>query len=267
MPTDKQIKSNRENARRSTGPTTPAGKTRAASNSIRHGLLARHAVIRIEDRPQYLELLAGLDAEFQPEGLTESYFVEQMASARWRLARLTRIETGFINTRIDQVIDLESAAYEGEEDEDEEEQEEQQPEPVLTPEQQDRENTRLLGLSFARNNGGDPFAKLARYEGVLQRTFYRAYRALLDAQSRRTPPPQNIAEPNEPKLPLTPSPSMPTPTESPKASAPPAGTKPAAGNGTASRVEHPAKVLNSAPVAEGDNGSSIEGSSAVREST
>jgi hypothetical protein len=60
---------------------------------------------------------------------------------------------------------------------------------------------------------------------------------------------------------------MPTPSESPAATAPPATMEPGAGNGTAGRVEHPAKVLNSPPVAEGENGSSVDGFSAVREST
>ena len=82
MATQLQIDANRENARHSTGPTTPEGKARASINSLRHGLLARQVVLPIEDRAQYLELLAALEAEHQPEGPLETFLVHQMADLR-----------------------------------------------------------------------------------------------------------------------------------------------------------------------------------------
>jgi hypothetical protein len=38
MATERQIKANRENAKRSTGPKTAAGRLRSSRNSLRHGL-------------------------------------------------------------------------------------------------------------------------------------------------------------------------------------------------------------------------------------
>lgn len=38
MASNRQIEANRGNAKRSTGPTTEAGKTRSSRNSLRHGL-------------------------------------------------------------------------------------------------------------------------------------------------------------------------------------------------------------------------------------
>jgi hypothetical protein len=193
MATERQINANRENARHSTGPKTPEGKGRSSANAVRHGLLARQIVLPIEDRAQYLELLAALEAEHQPEGPLETCLVHQMASSQWRLQRLTRIETGFFICRLEKVREVE---YEEEEDDDE------QPPAPLTPDQQFDEDTRLLGVLFHRDSGGDPFAKLARYENVLQREFYKALDRFLDARSRRTPPPPE--QPNARNKPSSP---------------------------------------------------------------
>ena len=184
MTNERQINANRENARHSTGPITPEGKARSSANAIRHGLLARQIVLPFEDRAQYLELLAALEAEHQPEGPLETYLVHQMASSQWRLQRLTRIETGFFICRLEKVRELE---YE-DDDEDDDEDNDESPAP-LTPDEQFDEDTRLLGVLFHRDSGGDPFAKLARYENALQREFYKALDRFLDARARRTPPP------------------------------------------------------------------------------
>jgi len=198
MASENQIRANRDNARHSTGPKTPEGKARSSANAIRHGLLARQIVLPIEDRAQYLELLAALEAEHQPEGPLETYLVHQMASAQWRLQRLTRIETGFFICRLEKVRELE---YEDDDEEDDDE----SPAP-LTPDEQFDEDTRLLGILFHRDSGGDPFAKLARYENALQREFYKALDRFLDARARRTPPPpEKPQERNEPNSPASPS--------------------------------------------------------------
>ena len=198
MSTQRQINANRENARHSTGPKTPDGKARASLNSLRHGLLARQIVLPIEDRAQYLELLAALEAEHQPEGPLETFLVHQMAASQWRLQRLTRIETGFFTCRLCKVREVD-CRKDGDDD---------QPSARLAPDKQFDEDTRQLGILFYRDSCGDPFAKLARYENVLQREFYRALDRLLDARSRHTPaPPKKPAERNEPNLP--PSPSVP----------------------------------------------------------
>lgn len=47
MTSDRQIKSNKENASRSTGPRSPGGKLRSRNNARRHGLATR-----IEDDPE-----------------------------------------------------------------------------------------------------------------------------------------------------------------------------------------------------------------------
>jgi hypothetical protein len=96
MASDRQIEANRENARRSTGPRTPLGKARASLNAVRHGLSARNLVLPEEDQEAYLELHASLEDRYPPDGPVETFLVQQMASAQWRLQRLERISTGFV---------------------------------------------------------------------------------------------------------------------------------------------------------------------------
>ena len=48
MTTRKQIEANRRNSRKSTGPSTRAGKADSKMNAIKHGLLAKQIVVHQE---------------------------------------------------------------------------------------------------------------------------------------------------------------------------------------------------------------------------
>ena len=64
MASQAQITANRLNAQLSTGPRTPAGKTVAARNSLKHGLTARQQVIKGESPADY-ELRRAVGADGQ----------------------------------------------------------------------------------------------------------------------------------------------------------------------------------------------------------
>ena len=67
MTTNAQIKANRNNARKSTGPRTDEGKTRSAKNALKHGLLGRDTVLPGEDPADFDRQLSALEAvERQP---------------------------------------------------------------------------------------------------------------------------------------------------------------------------------------------------------
>lgn len=53
MPTPKQIAANRRNAKKSTGPRTPAGKSNVRLNALKHGLTAQSVVLPFEDADAY----------------------------------------------------------------------------------------------------------------------------------------------------------------------------------------------------------------------
>jgi hypothetical protein len=92
MATDLQIKTNRENALKSTGPKTPEGKQRSARNATRHGLLARSVVLEGEVLDRFTALLDSLKTLFEPRNCVETALVENMAVARWRQLRLWGME-------------------------------------------------------------------------------------------------------------------------------------------------------------------------------
>ena len=96
MATEKQIQANRNNAQNSTGPRTEEGKSRVSQNALKHGLLARDAVLPGEDPADFEAQLAALEADIQPQGALECELVRQLADAQWRLRRLTRIESGYL---------------------------------------------------------------------------------------------------------------------------------------------------------------------------
>jgi hypothetical protein len=88
---------NRQNALRSTGPNTKAGKSRSRWNALQHGLLAKHVpldhwAIDKDDRETFRMLLKELIAHFEPVGPIEGILVERIAQSYWRLGRIQRVE-------------------------------------------------------------------------------------------------------------------------------------------------------------------------------
>lgn len=94
MTSPRQIEANRANAKLSTGPKSSEGKSIAAKNAIKHGLLAKDAVLPDENYEDYVSLLSDLTEEFQPSGVIESSCVGRIANSLWRLERIGRLETG-----------------------------------------------------------------------------------------------------------------------------------------------------------------------------
>jgi hypothetical protein len=92
MSTINQIKANRRNAQKSTGPKTPEGKDRVRFNSLVHGLRAESAVIPGEDQTKFDQHLERLSAAWMPQDDFEKSLVEQIAVDQWKLARLDRSE-------------------------------------------------------------------------------------------------------------------------------------------------------------------------------
>ncbi|MFN0167601.1 MAG: hypothetical protein ACKV22_14320, partial [Bryobacteraceae bacterium] len=70
MATVSQITANRANARKSTGPKTPAGKVRSSQNALRHGLASRQIVLNTEDEAAFQALYAEFLDEYQPSDAT-----------------------------------------------------------------------------------------------------------------------------------------------------------------------------------------------------
>ena len=92
MASEAQVVANRCNAQKSTGPRTPEGKAAVAQNAVKHGLLARQAVIAGEDPGEYEFYRDQMVGELGPVGLVESMLAERVVSLSWRLRRAERLQ-------------------------------------------------------------------------------------------------------------------------------------------------------------------------------
>jgi len=92
---------NRQNARRSTGPKSEAGKGRSRWNAMKHGLLvkevpANHWPYVLDDPSPFEPLMKALFDHFSPEGPVEGMLVELIAQCYWRQHRFQRAENARI---------------------------------------------------------------------------------------------------------------------------------------------------------------------------
>jgi hypothetical protein len=89
---DKQQEANRQNAQHSTGPKTPEGKAAVRFNALTWTLRARSLMLPTEDPADYQRLWDALEADWLPQTHTERYYLEQMTSSQWLLARTAESE-------------------------------------------------------------------------------------------------------------------------------------------------------------------------------
>ena len=92
MTSEAQVVANRLNAQKSTGPRTPEGKAVVSQNAVKHGLLAKQAVIVGEDPGEYEFYRDRMVGELAPVGLVESMLAERVVSLSWRLRRAERLQ-------------------------------------------------------------------------------------------------------------------------------------------------------------------------------
>src|SRR5918997_763934 len=92
MMSEKQIKANRRNALKSTGPKTSEGRAAVRLNARTHGLRSQEVLLPGEDEEALKGLDENLRAELQPVGELENLLVDNIVAAHWRLRRLRRVE-------------------------------------------------------------------------------------------------------------------------------------------------------------------------------
>jgi hypothetical protein len=107
-----QLEARKENAQKSTGPRTAAGKRRSSQNARKHGLYSNanffwDAAIALGEDPRDFErLMKGLVLARQPADTLEMVLVEDIALLVWKKARLDRAEAA-VQVRNLQKHDLE----------------------------------------------------------------------------------------------------------------------------------------------------------------
>jgi hypothetical protein len=203
MATKRQIAANRENATRSTGPKTPAGRAAVSVNALKHGLTASKFVIPGEDAAELDRLHERFLAERDPIGQLETLLVWRMAICEWQLRRSVVVEAQLFEVEMRRarrnILDI--------------------LEPTMDA--TDAATASASGTALSETdphdrpadhegNGGDAFAVLSvpqniianvlRYRASIEGSFYRALETLerLQAKRKNGLPPIDVNVPGAP---------------------------------------------------------------------
>lgn len=96
MTSQKQITTNRENAKNSSGPRTQAGKVRSSQNARKHGLYATQVVTLGEDPEAFEAFREDLHISLKPVGALEQQLADRITVGLWRLRRVPEIEAALV---------------------------------------------------------------------------------------------------------------------------------------------------------------------------
>src|SRR5512140_3453099 len=93
MATPSQLQANRRNAQFSTGPRTQTGKAASSRNAVKHNLTGTtFAILPGADLDAFERLSREYRDERSPRTPHETFLVNSMVQARWRLDRIAGME-------------------------------------------------------------------------------------------------------------------------------------------------------------------------------
>lgn len=97
---NKQIKANRLNALKSTGPKTSDGKRKASINSIKHGFSAKKFIIEDENHGDFKNYMNDFLEILSPKNILEQELALQIIITGWKYRRYVILETKVFNKKI-----------------------------------------------------------------------------------------------------------------------------------------------------------------------
>jgi len=173
----------RINGAKSHGPKTEDGRRAVSLNAVKHGLTAETVVLPNESEEEYQAELHGYLQHFAPANKPESDLVLQLASAQWRLARYTAVETSLFD------IQMEKSRKH------------------IDKEWKNIDESVRLALAFEALSGGrSPLALLNRYQARLHHEYQRILKTLLHMQSARRDAESKLQNEPEPRAAASPLP-------------------------------------------------------------
>src|SRR5205823_587738 len=98
-----RIRANQENALKSCGPRTEAGKDRSRRNGLTHGLRAEKVPLP-EDLTNIADQMAGWVADLKPDGVVQTWLVAHAAAASIRVDRCLAVETSALANLVRRAI-------------------------------------------------------------------------------------------------------------------------------------------------------------------
>jgi hypothetical protein len=162
-----QIRANRANALRSTGPRTAKGKARSARNALTHGAFSATALLSDESKAAFHALRASYLALFRPANQNEYYLVGRLAFAAWRLNRLADLEPRLVRDHQYAAIHQAQPEFDA---------------PVLVAPDS-------IAHAYIRDSErGNAIFKLARYQTTIERSYFRVLHELQGLRSASKPP-------------------------------------------------------------------------------
>jgi len=150
-----KAESNQQNAELSTGPKTPEGKAIVSKNALKHGAYSQAIIIIGEDPAAFEALQAGMMESLNPIGLLEERLVDRLSALFWRIERAGRAENDAMRL---------SHSY-------------------TKPESLREYAPAYAALS--QECFADAMSRISRYEGQLERSFFRVLHELERIQARR----------------------------------------------------------------------------------
>jgi hypothetical protein len=173
MTSDKQLKANRHNSTKSTGPRSQAGKARSRLNSRRHGLTAKTLIIVGENAEDFDQLRAELFEEYDPRSALQIELVERLSGILWRLRRVPIFEAAILGALHAQADEEKLWSEMGNHSDEKDE------------EKADRGGSVHLGVAFMKDGWNDALGKLARHETTLMNALAKTLQMLLLLQRQQ----------------------------------------------------------------------------------
>jgi len=195
MATLKQIRANRLNAQKCTGPSSAEGKARSSGNALKSGIQAESEVLPWEDPAERAALRDEYTHHNQPRTPQERAVVDNLVHGEFLFRRLRRTEVKIVISKIPDGADLDDDA--------------------------------VIGQAYV--DASSELGRLQRRFDATNRAFHRdldELRLLVAERPPFEPPPPLILVPPQPDPPpaepAAPDPDPPPPSSEPAAEAPPA---------------------------------------------
>jgi hypothetical protein len=84
----KRLIANQQNAQKSSGPRSEAGKKKVSMNAIKHNFCGQTVIVLEHEREAYNAHFQSFRDEYQPVGPTEQYMVQTLADLSWASTKI-----------------------------------------------------------------------------------------------------------------------------------------------------------------------------------
>jgi len=114
MTTAKQWVANQLNAKKSTGPKTPAGKRKSRGNALTHGLFAEDLLVYGEKTEVFEDYKKSMIDNLDPQNALEEECALQIINTGWNIRRGNQMESGIIGKFQQEAYQYKSKSHERE---------------------------------------------------------------------------------------------------------------------------------------------------------